>query len=60
VVLHGQQKKIALTPQDYIDIQQLVASEFHQQTGRVWRGRADFSRSRTRATRPRTRLVTSS
>jgi hypothetical protein len=65
VVLHGQQKKNALTPQDYMEIQQLVArypyaldggldhgkafadlftdsGEFHQQTGRVWRGRAEL------------------
>jgi hypothetical protein len=63
--IHGQQRKAALTPQDYIDIQQLVAKypytldgglehgkafadlftddgEFHQQTGRVWRGRAEL------------------
>jgi hypothetical protein len=65
VVPHAQQRKVALTPQDYIDIQQLVAryayaldggldhgkafadlftddGEFHQQTGRVWRGRNEL------------------
>jgi hypothetical protein len=65
VVLHGQQRKGSLTPQDYIEIQQLVAryayaldgglehgkaladlftddGEFHQQTGRVWRGRNEL------------------
>ena len=65
VVGQAQQKKAMLTPQDYIDIQQLVArypyaldgglengkayadlftddGEFHQQTGRVWKGRAEI------------------
>ena len=65
VVGQAQQKKATLTPQDYIDIQQLVArypyaldgglengkayadlftddGEFHQQTGRVWKGRAEI------------------
>lgn len=65
VVGQAQQKKATLTPQDYIDIQQLVArypyaldgglengkayadlftddAEFHQQTGRVWKGRAEM------------------
>jgi len=63
--LHGQQRKATLTPQDYMEIQQLVAKypytldggldhgkaladlftddgEFHQQTGRVWRGRKEL------------------
>ena len=65
VVGQAQQKKTTLSPQDYIDIQQLVArypyaldgglengkayadlftddGEFHQQTGRVWKGRAEI------------------
>ena len=64
-VLRGQQRKVVLTPQDYMEIQQLVAryayaldgglehgkaladlftddGEFHQQTGRVWRGRNEL------------------
>jgi hypothetical protein len=63
--VHGQQRKPTLTPQDYMEIQQLVAKypytldggldhgkaladlftddgEFHQQTGRVWKGRQEL------------------